>query len=286
MHYQDGIGKEPSTWGYIGGWRPEEMARLRERFRAQNESHILQVNFHAQDVLKGRETERLREMARHADAVVSHVWPEMFYGEERNLRNVAIFVDRVREMCKDRPGGEISIWPDINPHKWTRRAADGAPQQTFEAPTGEELRFQIWLALIHGADGICFFPISFEPFVFAQIPARHEQFLTRETALVQRFAGALTAEESPLDINITGEREGGIVDFTTRRFDGKDYVFLVNGTAEPQKVRLQLEGLGTAIHLRDAIRGAAMSAAAGAHEQALEGLGLRIWELAPLVAPY
>jgi hypothetical protein len=280
VHYSERARSQPAVWGWIGGVvspRNPGAAEGLRRIREQDPGHFIQVNVAAPRLLRGGDTESWAAALRQADCVVSHVWPQMLDPQKPDLRMVATLVDRLRECSRSRPGGEVSIWPDINPHQWT--STDG--RIVYPAPSPAELRFQVWLALIHGADGICFFPISFKPFVFSQIPAQNEEELRRTTALVGRFTEMLTADPSPLAIEMRGSREGGIVDFTVRRHAGKDYVFLLNGCAEAQTVRLEVAGLGTSLRLRDAIRDLPLAAADGAHEENVPGLDLRIWELAP-----
>ena len=277
---------KPSVWGWLGAaLRPgqiERVKRSRERIRAKDSKHLMMGHINAHQFLDGREGEFYKEAFKHTDAVISHVWAEIGGLEKRNLRNVAVFVDRVRELCKDRPGGEVSIWPDINPHKWNGKMRYGGTQ--YPSPTREELRFQIWLALIHGADGICFFPITFDPFVYSQIPAKNEQELAWNTRLIERMTPVLTAEESPLAIAVTSDVEGGIIDVTTRHAGGRHTVFLVNGQQGEQTVTLKTEGLGSAWQLRDAIGGKPISVTGGRFSEKLPGLALRIWELVPVAA--
>jgi len=279
VHYADAARSQPAVWGWVGPTlyprRGGAARRYYEDIRARDAGHFVQCNIPAASLLGDGNADFYREALKSTDCVVSHVWPEMGDNGTRNLRNVAELVDRLRRYSADRPGGEVSIWPDINPHKWSKKG--GRP--VYPAPTTQELRFQIWLALVHGADGVCFFPISFEPFVYAQIPAQNEQELIRTTALVTRFADVLTAEESPLSIDVTGSRTGGIVDYTTRRHGGADYVFVLNGTTKGQTIRLRANGLGRMLRLQDAITDAPLAIAQGAHEEAVRGLDLRIWKL-------
>ena len=277
VHYRDSLVAMKGTWGWIGGGWPMEKARRQyERLRRVGPNRIIQSNFGGHDLIKGENSDYYREAFRYVDCVVPHVWPEMFDDEPRNLRNVGTMVDNIRKLCKDRPGGEVSIWVDINPHEWRKRGRE----KLYPAPTPEEFQFQVWLALIHGADGICLFTISFEPFVYSQIPAKMEEFLPECIARVERFAPHLAAQESPRKITVTSTKDG-IIDFTTRRYEGDDYVFLVNGMAESQTVRLEVEGLGTAVGLLDAQTGKPIPTTGGRYEEKLDGLALRIWRLVP-----
>jgi len=168
----------------------------------------------------------------------------------------------------------VSIWVDINPHEWDKGG------KVFQAPTVEEFDYQIWLALIHGADGICLFTISFEPFVFSQVPAPMEENLPAICKRVRRFAAHLAAEESPRKNTVRGEGADTIVDFTTRRHEGADHVFVVNGE-KAQTVHLETEGLGKTLRLRDALADTALPAADGTYNCRMKALGLSVWRIAP-----
>lgn len=281
--FRGGAG-HPAVWGRLGGVLA---GRGGGRMRGGpggpprgDPNHFLMVNIAIRSFLDGRNAESFAQALRGTDAVISHVWPECMEPNRPNLRNVATFVDLVRKYCKDRPGGEVCIWPDINPHGWTLKKEEGST--AFPPPTPPELRFQIWLALIHGADGICFFPISFEPmFVYAQIPARNEQELAWNSRLIERMTPALTAEESPLKIAVTSDQKDGILDWTTRTVGGKHYVFLLNGQRQEQTVTVQVPAPADGWQLRDAVADKPAALTAGRLAEKLPGLALRIWELAP-----
>jgi ankyrin repeat protein len=284
LQYRASLVGEPGIWGWVGGGWPVSEARSKYEFlRLHDPDRLIQTNFGAHDLVRGENLDDYRVSLPCVDSVVTHVWPEMLDGQPRNLRNVAILVDRLRELSRDRPRGEVSIWADLNPHQWFEKKSAGGT--LYKEPTREELRFQVWLALIHGADGICYFTISFDPFVSSQIPSRNEDELMLINAQVTKFAPALCADESPRTITVTGDAKDGIVDLTTRRLDGVDYVFVLNGTAAPQTVTLQADGLGTAVLLRDALTDKPLPLGAGnVFREKLDGLALRIWKLVPTAA--
>jgi len=281
---RDSVLKEPSVLAWSADVMvPGRVDRLRRSYdwiRSKDRTHFILRNISVHQFLGDGSADFYREGLRCTDAVICHVWPEFRKGGERNLRNVATFVDMIRDYCKDRPGGEVAIMPDINPHAWNRRARSGGEE--FPAPTRAELRFQIWLALIHGADAICFFPISFDPFVFSQITAQNEQEISWNAALVRRMTPALTADESPLEIAVRSDRDDGIIDVTTRQADGTHTVFLVNGQAEEQTATLSVPGLGSRWTLRDAVNDKPLDLkGSGTYSEKLPGLALRIWQLVP-----
>lgn len=283
LQYRKTLVGEPGVWGWIGGGWPVAEARQKYEFlRLHDPEHLIQVNFGGHGLVSNKDLDDYRVSLPYVDSVVTHVWPEMLEGQPRNLRNVALLVDHLRALCKDRPRGEVSIWPDLNPHLWFEKKRAGGMR--YAEPTRQELRFQVWLALIHGADGICYFPISFDPFVSSQIPSQNEDELMLINAQVQRFAAVLCAEESPRAITVSGDAKDGIVDLATRRLDGADYVFVLNGTAAPQTVTLKVDGLGTALSLHDAITDQAIPMGSSPYSEGLNGLDLRIWKLVPAMA--
>ena len=276
IHYHDGLGDLPGVWGWIGGGWPVDQARWTyEQLRREDPGRVIICNFGGHGLVTSDEEDAAfyREAFAYVDCIVPHVWPEMLENEPRNLRNVAKMVDTARRLCEGRPRGEVSIWIDINPHAWT-----SSRMERLDAPTFEEFRYQVWLGLIHGADGICLFPISFNPFVFSQIPAGTAERMPGLFQQVQDLAAVLTAEESPRAIRVTGE---GVVDVTTRRCDGADYVFVLAGEGDAQTIRLEAEGLGETLVLHDALRDAPCRAAGGVYSERVTPLALRVWRLSP-----
>jgi hypothetical protein len=272
-----------AIWGRLDGVMfprgGDQFAGAYARAHKQDPNHFMMVNIPIHSILRGQGAEYYIAALKNTDAVISHVWPGCMDPNKPDLRNVGKFVDLVRKYSKDRPGGEVSIWPDINSHAWKLKAEEGGT--AFPAPTQEELRFQIWLALIHGANGLCFFPISFDPFVYAQIPAKNEQELAWNSRLIERMTPALTADESTLKIEAVSDLKDGLLDWTTRASGGSHYVFLLNGQREAQTVTLRAPDLGAKWQLRDAVKDASIATANGEFSQKVPGLALRIWELRP-----
>jgi hypothetical protein len=249
------------------------------RARRDDPNHFQMVNIDIHGFLRGQGADYYPQALRNTDAVISHVWPGCLDPNKPDLRNVGKFVDLVRKYTKDRPGGAVCLMPDINPHAW--HLSGHGQDVRFPSPTTEELRFQIWLALIHGANGLCFFPISFDPFVYSQIPVRNESELAWNSKLIEKMTPALTADKSNLKIELTSDRKDGILDWTTRAAGGRHYVFLLNGQREAQNVTFRAPELGTKWQLRDAVKDALVPTAGGEYKENLPGLALRIWELRP-----
>jgi hypothetical protein len=272
----------PAIWGRLGGVMSprddgDRFAGAYARARKADPNHFQMLNIDIHQFLGGQDADYYGEALKNTDAVISHVWPQCLDPNKPDLRNVGTFVDLVRKYTKDRRGGAVCIMPDINPHAWhlNQRGLD----IRYPSPTQEELRFQIWLALIHGANGLCFFPISFDPFVYSQIPARNELEMLLNSKLIEKMTSALTADESNLKIEVISDRKDGILDWTTRTAGGRHYVFLLNGQREAQNVTFRAPELGKKWQLHDAVMDSLVPSAGGEYKENLPGLALRIWEL-------
>lgn len=283
LFYHDELVDDENVWGWMGGgWPVREAMQNYEKLRRKDPRRIQICNFGSHGIIKGDADaeEFYRPVFRYVDAICPHVWPEIFEdeGHPRDLRMVVKMVDNARRWCSDRPRGEVSIWADISLHEWRKKNRPGL----YPTPTPKELKFMIWAAIVHGADGICLFPISFDPFVFAQIPAKIEEALPKITREITDLAPVIAAAESPRAITVTGSNAEGIVDMTTRRHEGVDYVFVVNGTDEPQTMTLEVEGLGSELGVYEVLKDReAKVRTEGRIERKFGGLEVRIWKLVP-----
>lgn len=136
LDFRDSAIAESTVWAWDGGLMlPGRMDRIKsnfERIRANDPSRIIMFNIDIRRFLHGENGQFYQDALPCSDAVVSHVWPQVDGLDKSNIRNVAIFVDLVRQYCKNRPGGEVSIWPDINPHEWRLKKRTGGT--LFPAP--------------------------------------------------------------------------------------------------------------------------------------------------------
>ena len=280
-HQRQSLIDEPAIWGWMNSYlaydRPEHVASAYKNIRSRDNTRAVFNNISIFEFLNPANAEGYRQALKHTDAIICHVFPEQQVREKPNIRNVVIFIKQLREYCKDRPEGEVSIWVDINPHEWAVKEKYGG--RYIPAPTRTEFRFQFWVSLIHGADAICLFPISFDPFVFNQTPAKLMQEFAWNARLLKRMEPVLTSKESPLNIKITGDSPAAIVDYTTRQLGNDHYIILTNGEDREQKITLAITGLSTKWQLHDAINNKTITTNKNTYTESLTGLALRIWKL-------
>ena len=115
-------------------------------------------------------------------------------------------------------------------------------------PTPEQVKTEVWMALISGARGIDYFAHQFQPkFVEAALlqDAEMSRAVTQINAQIQELSGVLLGPvaAAPATWEISGA-DKTLIAATTRRRDGAVYVFAVAMSDKPAHVTFQL-GAGT-----------------------------------------
>lgn len=99
------------------------------------------------------------------------------------------------------------------------------PPET-RGPTPEEMRFEVWHAVIHGATGIGYFTIAFNPFRWANIDQAIEAEMTRTNGQLTALTEVILS--MPPDLSLTvSEASGQTCNYMVRR-SGNTYYLLVD----------------------------------------------------------
>jgi len=161
------------------------------------------------------------EYCKGANIVSSSVYPVADLGRpdgENYLWYVARGVDRLREWTHD----EKPVWTVI---ECTRiRNPD-------KKATPEQVRAEVWMALIHGAQGIVYFAHEWEPrFVEAAILRDPEMLnaVTRINQEIGRLTPVLTGPTTDESAEVRSAVEDVPIDIMTKRHDGAIYLFAVS----------------------------------------------------------
>ncbi|MDR3623188.1 MAG: beta-galactosidase [Paludisphaera borealis] len=98
-------------------------------------------------------------------------------------------------------------------------------------PTPAEVRSEVWMALIHGANGILYFAHQFKPkFIEAGLLA--DESIAREVAAVNRriknLAPVLNSPDVPDAATVVSSNKDVPIAFVVKRHDGATYLFAVS----------------------------------------------------------
>ena len=132
-----------------------------------------------------------------------------------NLWYVPLGVDRLRRWT----GDEKDVWCCIE-----TTGIDNADRK----PMPEQVRSEVWMALIHGADGIIYFAHQFKPkFIEAGLLA--DEAMARGVTDVNRQVAELAQVLNSPDVadgaSVASSNEDVPVDFVVKRHAGATYVF-------------------------------------------------------------
>jgi hypothetical protein len=134
-----------------------------------------------------------------------------------NLWYVPRGVDRLRQWSE----GRKEVWCCIE----TTRISN-----ELRGPTPQQVRSEVWMALIHGARGIIYFAHQFKPkFIEAGLLA--DDAMAREVGAINRqiheLAPVLNAPDVESGARVASAEARVPVDFVVKRHEGRTYLFAV-----------------------------------------------------------
>jgi len=146
------------------------------------------------------------------------------------------------------------------------------------AVTPDQLRAEVWMAIIHGAQGIVYFVHEFAPTFREDAIFRHADVVNRvaaENQLIRSLASVLNGP--PLDKKITVQSSAPIATMAKRR-GNSIYIFAVAMSNSASRARFTLRGLnGTEAVVVGEMRDVAITG--GGFEDAFNGYGVHIYEI-------
>ncbi len=97
--------------------------------------------------------------------------------------------------------------------------------------TPDEVRAEVWMALIHGADGILYFAHQFKP-TFIEAGLLADDAIAREVAAINRRITSLAPVLNSPDVadgaTVTSSNQDVPIAFVVKRYDGASYLFAVS----------------------------------------------------------
>ncbi len=182
--------------------------------------------------------EDYREYLKGCDIASFDIYPASHDKEEvaGKLWYVPKGVDRLRN------------WTDGKKDVWCCIETTGI-HNVNRKPTVEEVRSEVWMALIQGARGIIYFAHQFEPkFIEAGLLADEEMArgVSALNGQIRELAPVLNAPDPEVGGSVTSSDEGVPIDFMIRRHDGKTYLFAVAMREGEATGSFKLPGMGDA----------------------------------------
>ncbi|HPD15556.1 MAG TPA: hypothetical protein PLE19_11425 [Planctomycetota bacterium] len=235
-------GDEPdnvnAATGQVGRTPADLLADL-ARIRRDDPAHRVYLNLgcgvaHERFVGRGATDEQYADYPKACDIVSFDVYPcnSIEPDGPNRLHLVAKGIDRLRKWA----GPEKKVWCWIEANKISK--GEG------RAPTPDEVKTQIWMTLVHGADGYGFFCHSWagpQPSV-AAISPEMQAALAPVNAEVHRLAPVLNsptiADAATVKCSLDSR-----VDAMVKRHEGATYVFAVNMFRKPEKAAITLKGI-------------------------------------------
>jgi hypothetical protein len=123
------------------------------------------------------------------------------------------------------------------------------PKET-RGPTAAEMRAEVWSAIAHGARGIGYFTIAFNPFRWNHLTDEIRAEMKRTNGELTELAGPIVMGHTTRKLTVTGDdtdaphTDGRAIHAIRKDHDGKVYVVAVNVTREAVAPTFALEGVG------------------------------------------
>ncbi len=138
------------------------------------------------------------------------------------------------ELCRKLSGGK----PQFAFIETSSQQLAWNPKET-RGVTPDELRAEIWHAVIHGVKGIIYFPQQFNPFVYDATPSPVSVELARQNRLLTDLAPVLGLPANPKEISVTVPFP---LEVTWRRENnGMIHIVVLNLSSESAKSAVQIK---------------------------------------------
>ncbi len=186
-----------------------------------------------------------------------------------NLWYVPQGVDRLRRWS----GGKKDVWCCIE-----TTGIDNEKRR----PTPQQVRSEVWMALVHGARGIIYFAHEFKPkFIEAGLLADEE--MARGVADINRQVRELApALNSPdvAGVSVASSKEGVPVDYVVKRHAGQTYLFSVAMRDAETAATFTLPDTGEA-RVEVLGEGRTVEAVGGRWEDRFSGYQVHLYKISP-----
>lgn len=212
------------------------------------------------------------EYLKGCDIASFDIYPVSHEKEEiaGNLWYVPLGVDRLRR------------WSDGRKDVWCCIETTGI-NNPDRRPTPEQVRSEVWMALIHGAKGIIYFAHQFKPeFIEAGLLA--DEAMARGVADINRQVGELApiinSPDVPDGASVTSSDEKVPVDFMVKRHSDATYLFSVAMRDGETTAAFTVPGTGDA-RVEVLGEGRTIEAAGGKWDDRFAGYQVHLYKIVP-----
>jgi len=170
-----------------------------------------------------------------ADVISYDIYPCNSLGADgpERFHMVAKGMDRLRKWTD----GRKPLWFILEINRFTRNA-----ETDTRSPTPDEVKSQMWMAIVHGARGLTFFCHSwFGESTYSRIEPDMREGLTKYTAEIHSLATVLNSPTLTDAVKVEPTM-GGRVDTLVKKLDGTTYVFAVNMYRKAEKPTISVAG--------------------------------------------
>lgn len=174
-----------------------------------------------------------------ADVVSYDIYPCNSLGADgpERFHMVAKGMDRLTKWT----AGRKPLWFILEVNRFSEEAVADS-----RSPTPEEVKTQMWMAIVHGARGLTFFCHSwYQTMTWGRIAPEMREALTRATAEIHSLAAVINSPTVEGKVKVATSL-GSRVDVLVKEHGGSLYIFAVNMYRRPEKATFSIEGLGDA----------------------------------------
>ena len=174
--------------------------------------------------------------AQGADWISSGIYPVDGWARPEDLDVSGRTIDRLQSLTNGKPQFAI-IESGPQNGSWLPKG--------FPGPTATQFRAEVWDSVIHGAQGIIYFPQSLNPtFSYDNTPPDVAAEMTTQDARLTAIGAALV---SPIDPPTLGFSAASPLEATWRTYGGKSYFIVLNMSSQTlTNQAMTLRGTGAA----------------------------------------
>jgi hypothetical protein len=266
--------KEPATpYVTIPRTAPERIAEQYAAKRAADPDRPMYLNLTAQffEPYRKLPPEVYPAYCAATDLVGFDHYPIYGWGRPDRIHEVAQVTAALRKIA----GEGKPVWAILevtNGGQWVR--------DDMRAPTPDEIRAEVWMAIINGATGIGYFPHVWKPkYEQSRIPPENEEALRRVNAEVTELTPVILGDPVA---GVTCESPGDLpIDVLAKQGPNGTYVFAANLLRTERTAKISVPGLKAGTKIEVLGEGRTLTADDGAVGDTFGELAVHLYRVTP-----